>query len=188
MVLGITAAHLLAHLGVAAGPEAGQVTGELDGAARRAEQLHQERHLASGNARGLPGAQHLLQGHGEEGDVAGQIIDGAPGAGGGDQVGGGLLVQALALMPVEAGGEDGGQVQVPDVGEAALARQPGAQPVGQVRGQPRVGQVRPAGLRFQPAQQRDPGLKLTGLRAPGQGLVGILADPRQQQCLNRIAG
>ena len=90
MVLGVAAAHFLAHLDITAGPESGEIPGELDGTARRTEKLHEEGNPAMGDARGLASPQHLLQGHGEDGDGAGQVIDGSAGAGGGEEAGRGF--------------------------------------------------------------------------------------------------
>jgi hypothetical protein len=83
---------------------------------------------------------------------------GSAGAGGGEEAGRGLLVQALALFPVELGGEEGGQVEGLDLVEAALAGQPGAEPGFQTLLKLGGRQVWPAGIGFQGAHQEDPGL------------------------------
>src|SRR5262245_52445998 len=51
IVLGIAAAHVLAHVGVRAAPEAGKIARHLHGALRRGEKFEGDGHAAAADAR-----------------------------------------------------------------------------------------------------------------------------------------
>ncbi len=107
----------------------GQVTGDLDRAAGGREQVLHHRNPAGAQAGGLTGTEQLLDRDRQNRLWAGQVVEPPPAAGGGGQDLGRQGVQARAAIPVEHPREDLGQSQGAHLRKAALALEPGREPV-----------------------------------------------------------
>src|SRR6185312_9124787 len=75
VVLRISAAHILAHVGVRPAPESRQVARHLNGTLRGREQLESDGNLAVADARRLLESENLLQSHGHDWSALIEIVD-----------------------------------------------------------------------------------------------------------------
>src|ERR1700733_722331 len=75
MVLGVAAAHVLAHFAIAAAPETGQIARDLYRALGRRQQLERHRYRTVGDARGFHKPEDFLQPHRDARRIGVDVID-----------------------------------------------------------------------------------------------------------------
>jgi len=169
---------------VGAPPEPFEVLRDLDRALGRRQEMKGQGHAPVGNARGLGAPEQFLEAHREDGRLGVGVVDGPVKPAGHRDVGGGPLLQAVALVVGERIAQDLGEIELLEVVGPLQAVQVREEPVLQRIEQRLVTHVGPVVAEVV-VQKLDAVLELTGVVGPRQQAQPRLPDALHQRLGHR---